>query len=59
MGQIKIQIGKNEESLSISDKERTFKSGSRGYHGFGKIELNGKKYQANILLVEIGSKPTK
>ena len=36
--------------------ERSFKSGSRGYHVSGKLELDGKRYQANIQLVEIGSK---
>ncbi len=39
---------------------KTFSTGSRGYHGQGKIELpNGKRYQVNLLLTEIGSKPKK
>jgi len=35
---------------------KTFKTGSRGYHGFGKISINGQKYQGNFMLVLIGSK---
>ncbi len=36
---------------------KDFKSGSRGYHGQGKLDLAGKRYQAQCQLVEIGSKP--
>jgi len=39
--------------------EKQFKTGSRGFHAQGKVELDGKRYQANFLLVEIGSKPKK
>jgi len=36
---------------------KRFRTGSRGFHGFGKIYLkNGKRYQVNIIVVEIGSK---
>lgn len=37
--------------------EKAFKSGSRGYHGQAKIEIDGRRYQAQCQLVEIGSKP--
>lgn len=36
--------------------EKAFKTGSRGFHGQGKIELAGKRYQVQCQLVEIGSK---
>lgn len=39
--------------------EKTFASGSRGFHAQGKIELDGKRYQCQAQLVEIGSKPSK
>ena len=39
----------------LADK-KTFSSGSHGYYGQGKIEIDGKKYQAQVQLVEIGSK---
>ena len=38
---------------------KTFKTGSKGYHGIGKIVIRGKKYQANFMLIEIGSKNKK
>ena len=36
---------------------KSFSTGSRGFHGKGKAEFNGKRYQVNLLVVEIGSKP--
>ncbi len=35
---------------------KAFKTGSRGFYGQGKIEIDGKRYQAQIQIVEIGSK---
>jgi hypothetical protein len=40
--------------LTATPKE--FKTGSRGFYGQGKIEIDGKRYQVQIQLVEIGSK---
>ena len=37
--------------------EKNFKTGSRGYHAQGKMQVGNKRYQINILCVEIGSKP--
>jgi len=37
--------------------EKNFKTGSRGYHAQGKMQVGDKRYQINILCVEIGSKP--
>lgn len=37
--------------------ESAFSTGSRGYQSSGKVTLNGKSYQCNFQLVEIGSKP--
>jgi hypothetical protein len=37
--------------------KKDFKTGSRGYHAQGKMQVGGKGYQINILCVEIGSKP--
>lgn len=36
---------------------KVFSTGSRGFYGNGKIVIDNKRYQANIQLVEIGSKP--
>jgi len=43
----------------ISLEPKTFKTGSRGYHGNGKVNLNGGRYQVNFMLIEIGSKRKK
>lgn len=40
----------------IVANEKTFATGSRGFHGQGKIEIDGKRYQVQVQLVEIGSK---
>ena len=37
--------------------EKAFKTGSRGYYAQGKMQIGNKRYQINILCVEIGSKP--
>ena len=46
--------GKLIGTLAANAKE--FKTGSRGFYGQGKIEIDGKRYQVQIQLVEIGSK---
>lgn len=35
---------------------KEFKTGSKGYYANGKMEIDGKRYQVQIQLVEIGSK---
>ena len=37
--------------------EKQFKTGSRGYFGMDKILIGEKRYQVQVQLVEIGSKP--
>lgn len=41
---------------TLSANAKAFKTGSRGFYGQGKIEIDGKRYQVQIQLVEIGSK---
>ncbi|MCL5263877.1 MAG: hypothetical protein M1343_01560 [Chloroflexi bacterium] len=53
---------KNEDGQTLGKlvaNEKTFASGSRGFFGQGKIEIDGKRYQAQVQLVEIGSKEQK
>ncbi len=50
-----IQLEGTKESFILSKKD--FKTGSRGFHGHGKMMAGGKNYQISILCVEIGSKP--
>ena len=52
--EIKTEDGKPVSVLVAAPKN--FKTGSRGYHGQGKIEIDGKRYQTQVQLVEIGSK---
>jgi len=40
--------------MALPPKE--FKTGSKGYYANGKMDLDGKKYQVQIQMVEIGSK---
>lgn len=54
LADIKDEKGQTLAMLSVPPKE--FKTGSRGYYANGKIELDGKRYQVQIQLVEIGSK---
>lgn len=41
---------------TISANAKTFKTGSTGYFGAGKIEINGERYQVSCNVVKIGSK---
>ncbi len=36
---------------------KDFKTGSKGFYTNGKLEIEGKRYQVQVQLVEIGSKP--
>lgn len=40
--------------LTVTAKE--FKTGSRGYYANQKVEIDGKRYQVQVQIVEIGSK---
>ncbi len=55
--EIKTQDGKSLGTLMASPKD--FKTGSKGFYANTKIEIEGKRYQTQIQLVEIGSKKTK
>ena len=50
-------ISLNGEKANFILNKKDFKTGSRGYHGQGKMQVGEKRYQINILCVEIGSKP--
>jgi hypothetical protein len=45
------------KTLTITDvPPKTFSTGSRGYYATKKVAIEGKNYQLNIQLVEIGSR---
>ena len=50
-----IKLGDDEERFLLNEKE--FSTGSRDYHGQGKMRVGDKRYQINVICVEIGSKP--
>lgn len=52
---LKSDKGQDLASIPVSPKD--FKTGSRGYYANTKVEIDGKRYQVQIQLVEIGSKP--
>lgn len=46
--------------VGVLDAEpKQFKTGSKGYFGTGKVSIDGKRYQAQLQLVEVGSKNNK
>lgn len=49
------QDGQQVGLMTADPKE--FKTGSKGYFGMGKIQIGEKRYQVQVQLVEIGSKP--
>lgn len=53
--EIKTSEGKLLGTFTLPEK--VFKTGSRGYYANGKMEIDGKRYQTQVQLVEIGSKP--
>ena len=55
LADLKLDSGESITVLSVPPKE--FKTGSRGFFGSTKAEINGKRYQIQIQVVEIGSKP--
>ena len=52
---VTIQLIGTKQDFILNKKN--FKTGSRGYHAQGKMQIGNKRYQCNILCVEIGSKP--
>jgi hypothetical protein len=60
LSKIKVEVKVGDQVVTTFDlAEKQFKTGSRGFHSQGKVQIDGKRYQANFLLVEIGSKPEK
>ncbi len=54
LADLKLDDGTPIAVLTVPPKE--FKTGSRGFFGSTKAEINGKRYQIQIQVVEIGSK---
>jgi len=55
---LSVEIKENDKQVGLlTADEKVFKTGSRGYFGMGKIQIGEKRYQVQVQLVEIGSKP--
>lgn len=52
--ELKSDTGQLIGLMTVPPKD--FKTGSKGFFASGKVEIDGKRYQAQIQLVEIGSK---
>jgi hypothetical protein len=55
--ELKSDAGQLIGLMTVPPKD--FKTGSKGFFASGKVEIEGKRYQAQIQLVEIGSKTPK
>lgn len=54
VAELKTQEGQLVAVLTVPPKD--FKTGSKGFYGNSKAEIDGKRYQVQIQIVEIGSK---
>ncbi len=54
VAELKTDNGQSIVTLPVMPKD--FKTGSKGFYANGKTEINGKRYQVQIQIVEIGSK---
>jgi hypothetical protein len=52
--ELKSDAGQLIGLMTVPPKD--FKTGSKGYFTSGKVEVDGKRYQVQVQLVEIGSK---
>ena len=53
----RILSPQGEPLITLEMAARTFSTGSRGFRGQGKVDMDGKKYQLQVQAVEVGSKP--
>lgn len=54
VAELKDEKGQTIGLISLAPKQ--FKTGSRGYYANTKIDVEGKRYQVQVQMVEIGSK---
>ena len=54
IAELRTDEGKILGVMTLPPKD--FKTGSKGFFANGKLEIEGRRYQAQIQLVEIGSK---
>ena len=55
---LSVEIKENDKVVGmLTAEQKLFKTGSRGFFGMGKIQIGEKRYQVQLQMVEIGSKP--
>jgi hypothetical protein len=55
---LSVELKENDKVVGmLTAAEKLFKTGSRGYFGMAKIQIGEKRYQVQVQVVEIGSKP--
>jgi hypothetical protein len=55
---LSVELKENDKVVAtLAAPEKQFKTGSRGYFGMAKIQIGEKRYQVQVQIVEIGSKP--
>lgn len=55
---LSVEIKENGKVVGeLAAAEKLFKTGSRGFFGMAKIQIGEKRYQVQVQVVEIGSKP--
>jgi hypothetical protein len=55
---VEIKTAEGQTIAQLTADAKNFKTGSRGFHGQAKIDFEGKRYQTQVQMVEIGSKNT-
>lgn len=55
MASLNLKFGDTGEALLAKAKQ--FKTGSVGYGAYGKVVIDGERYQVSCSMVKIGSKP--
>ena len=57
MSTLKATITADDKAVVMTVvPSKEFSTGSKGYYANGKAEIDGKRYQFSVQLVEIGSK---
>jgi hypothetical protein len=54
---IKIEDARGNLVGAFTAEQGEFKTGSKGYKATAKVKIDGKRYQTQVNMVEIGSKP--
>ena len=55
---LSVEIKENDKVVGmLTAEQKFFKTGSRGFFGMAKIQIGEKRYQVQLQMVEIGSKP--